>query len=152
MAAQLPDVIIVHGEKMELYSNPLEQYWIENKVRRPAFQSTIICKRGYIATWELRGKLLLLRDIDGDYENSHFIFWKKIEPYTFNQLFPKADGEAIATWFTGKIRIPQGRRTLYVHHEYDSRFEREMVVTIEHGRVMKTVVLDYAKHELHLEQ
>lgn len=152
MAAQLSDIIILHGERMELFSNPLENYWIANKMRRPVFQSTAICMRGYIATWEIRGKLFLLRDIDGDYEERHFILWNKIVPFTFNHLFPKANDGAIATWFTGKIRIPQGHRTLYIPHEYDSRFEREMVITIERGRVMKTVVLDYTKQELQVSE
>jgi hypothetical protein len=53
-----------------------------------------------------------------------------------------------ASWFSGKLRIPQGKRTLYVHHEYDSRFEREMVITVEQGNVIKTVVLDYVGQKL----
>jgi hypothetical protein len=64
-------------------------------------------------------------------------------------LFPKAGtGGVKAVWFSGKLRIPQGKRTLYVHHEYDSRFEREMVITIEKGTVVKTVTLDNVQQRL----
>lgn len=151
MAAQVPDIIIVDGEKMELYSNPLEQYWDENKVRRPEFEPSVTCKRGYIATWEVNRKYLMLRNVEGYVRKQYFFFWNKIANCSLNMLFNKNDRErVIANWFTGKIRIPLGRRTLYVHDGYDSRFEKEMVITIDHGRVLKTVILDYAKHKLEI--
>ena len=152
MAAQLPDIIILHGERMDLYSNPLELYWTLSKKKRPAFQTSSTCKRGYIATWEILDKKLLLKSVDGNAEVSSFIFWKKVVRYSVGMLFSKARNRAIiATWFTGKIRIPQGNRTLYVHNEYDSRFEREMVITLEQGNVTKTVVLDYTQQKLQVE-
>ena len=152
MAAQLPDIIILNGEPMDLYSNPLEQYWTLYNKKRPAFQKSSICKRGYIATWEILDKKLVLRSIDGNVETRSFIFWKKMARYSVEKLFPKARNRTvIATWFTGKLRIPQGNRTLYVHNEYDSRFEREMVITLEQGDVTKTVILDYSKQKLQVE-
>ncbi len=152
MAAQLPDLILLHGERMDLYSNPLEQYWDLHKKKCPVFHASSMCKRGYIATWEILDKKLLLRGIDGNVERRSFIFWKKIVRYSVGMLFSKARNRAIiATWFTGKIRIPQGNRTLYVHNEYDSRFEREMVITIDQGNVVKTVILDYSQQKLQVE-
>jgi hypothetical protein len=152
MAAQLPDIIIMGGERMDLYSNPLEQYWSLHKKKRPAFQSSSSCKRGYIATWEILDKQLLFRSIDGNVEKRSFLFWKKIVRCSMKMLFSKAGNKpVIVKWFTGKIRIPQGNRTLYVHNEYDSRFEREMVITIENGSVIKTVVLDYTQQKLQVE-
>ena len=77
------------------------------------------------------------------------LFWKKIIPYSLKMLFKKAGDRAVmATWFTGKIRIPQGNRTYYVHEGYDSRFERETLITIDKAKVIKTVVLDYTRQEL----
>lgn len=149
MAAQLPDCIILHGERMDLYSNPLEQYWILRKKKRPMFNTSQNCKRGYVATWEILDKQLILRNIDGNAEKRYFLFWKKIARYTLKMLFARAgNGGVLASWFTGKIRIPQGNRTLYVHNEYDSRFEREMVITVQQGKVLKTVVLDYTQQKL----
>lgn len=152
MAAQLPDIIILHGERMDLYSNPLEQYWTFNKKKRPVFLASTMCKRGYVATWEILDKQLILRSIDGNIQRRSFLFWKKMVRLSLNMLFKKAGSRSvIANWFTGKIRIPQGNRTLYVHNEYDSRFEREMVITIERGIVVKSVVLDYAQQKLQVE-
>lgn len=153
MAAQLPDKIILDNKILELYSNPLEQYWTINKKRRPLFESFRDCKRGYIATWELMDKLLILRAIEGRVRKKYLLFWNRVISYSLKKLFPSVnDTGIVASWFTGKIRIPQGKRTVYVHHDYDSRFERELIITIENGKVMKSVVLDYAQQKLEVER
>jgi len=152
MAAQLPDVLIQDGSKMDLYSNPLEPYWDLYPMKRPAFQITENCKRGYIATWELCDSLLILRGIEGNVKRSSFLFWKKIVPYSWRLLFPRVkSGGIVASWFTGKIRIPQGNSMIYVHNGYDSRFEREMIITLDKGKVIKKVVLDNTQQKLLVE-
>jgi len=149
MAAQLPDILILDGTKVDLYSNPLESFWDLYPKKRPVFQSTESCKRGYIATWELHDHLLILRNIEGDIKKSNFIFWKKIIPYSWKVLFPNVQSNGVvASWFTGKIRVPQGNKLFYVHHAYDSRFEREIIITIDKGEAIKTVELDYTQQKL----
>lgn len=151
-AAQLPDRMLLDGEKFDLYSNPLEPYWVRARRRRPTFLISETCKRGYVATWEIIDKLLVLRGVDGNIERRSFLFWKRVIRYSIKMLFPKVKSEGVvATWFTGKIRIPQGNMLFYVHNDYDSRFEREMVVSIEKGKVLKTVVLDYKEQRLEVE-
>ena len=76
MAAQLPDKILLDGELLNLYSNPLEQFWINTKKVRPPFIRTPECSRGYIAGWEIRNNKLLLKEIEGNYERN-FIFFRK---------------------------------------------------------------------------
>jgi len=152
MAAQLPDNILFDGEKLDLYSNPLELYWQVRNKKRPVFHITPICKRGYIATWEIFDKHLILRSIDGNVENRFFLFWRKTVRFTLKMLFSRAGtGGVKATWFSGKIRIPLGKRLLYVHNEYDSRFEKEMVITIDKGAVVRTVTLDNVQQKLLVE-
>lgn len=151
MAAQLPDILLLNGEKMDLYSNPLEPYWFLYPKKRPTFQPSESCKRGYVATWEICDKLLILRGIEGNVIRRNFLFWKKVKPYSWKMLFPKVRKEGlVASWFTGKIRIPQGDRIFYVHEAYDSRFEREMIITLEKGQVIKTVVLDNKQQKLEI--
>jgi len=149
MSAQIPDILILDGTKMDLYSNPLEPYFDLYSIKRPAFQATETCKRGYVATWELHNHLLILRGIEGSVQISSLFFWKKIIPYTWKMLFPQVQSNGVvASWFTGKIRIPQGNKLFYVHHAYDSRFEREIIITIDKGEAIKTVELDYTQHKL----
>lgn len=151
MAAQLPDIIIIDGENHDLYSNPLEQYWMVNKINRPQFRTSGSCKRGYVATWELVDKFLVLKDIKGDYEKRFGWFWKRIRPCSLRTVLRKPFlKNPTATWFTGKIRIPKGNRIFYAHKGYESRFEQEIIITLSHGKVIKSIVLDYTHETLAL--
>src|SRR5258708_1878650 len=116
MPAQLPDRIFMNGEYMDLYSNPLEQYWIKLDKRRPAFYPLPNCKRGYVAWWEIKDNQLFLRDIDGNFEKRSIFSGKKSARYTLKNLFPKYSHKLMkAIWFSEKLRIPCGKMTLYEH-------------------------------------
>jgi len=150
MAAQLPDRIMLNGEYLSLYSNPLEQYWNSGR-NRPTFQSTRECRRGYVADWEIRADQLFITGIEGTYKRS-FLFFKKISRFTLDTLFPRKPGKLIkAKWFTGKLRVPVGKMMRYGPVEYESRFEKETILTIEHGDVIKTVTLDFVQRTLNVD-
>ena len=143
MAAQLPDTIAINGEKANLYSNPLEEYWIHRAKNRPEFYSVPNCRRGYIGDWIIRDNQLFLKGIDGNFRKRYLILLKKWVPCTLRSLFPGyRKGLIKATWFSGKLRIPRGKMTMYEHAGYDSRFEKELIITVEKGDVVKMVTLD----------
>jgi len=148
MAAQLPDLIILNDMQMDLYTNPLEAYWVKKK--KPLFYKLISCHRGYVATWEVKDKQLFLKEVNGSYLKRFFLFvTRKKARYSIHQLFPKAKNKMIkAEWFSGKLRIPSGPMTMYEHSGYDSRFESEIIITVEKGNVLKTVSLDYTHQRL----
>src|SRR5258708_6895104 len=149
MAAQTPDIIIVNGQKLDLYSNPLEQYWIRLDKKRPAFHPTPSCKRGYVATWEIRNMALCLRSVEGDVEKKSLLFGNKLVKYNVTMITSDAKKSPVkAEWFSGKLRIPRGNRTAYEHHGYDSRFEREIIITVDRGTVIKMVTLDNVQQML----
>lgn len=148
MSAQLPDKILLDGQLLDLYSNPLEQYWIRNDAKRPRFVSAPNCQRGYIAHWEIRNNQFLLTAIGGTYEKWSFLGFEKTL-YTLKTFMPQAKGKPVkATWFSGKLRVPKGKMTMYEHHGYDSRFEQETIITIDKGVLKKMVTIDYAHQEL----
>jgi hypothetical protein len=148
MAAQLPDKILYDGQQMDLYSNPLEPLWTSTKKKRPSFIWSSECSRGYIASWEIRGNQLLLKDIDGQYERS-FLFFQKRSRYTLKKLFPRSKNKPVkAKWFSGKLRVPLGKMTMYEHSGYDSRFEKELIITIHEGEVVKMVTIDFKEKSL----
>lgn len=148
MAAQVPDKIVYNGEQLELYSNPLELFWTNTGKNRPQFISSTECKRGYIAGWEIRNSKLLLKEIEGTYERN-FIFFKKKARYTLKSLFRRSKNKPVlAAWFSGKIRIPIGKMTMYEHSGYDSRFEKELIISILEGEVVKVVTLDFMQKSL----
>ena len=137
---------------MNLYSNPLEQFWIKSSRKRPAFFSFPNCKRGYVASWEIMNRQLFLNDIDGRVFKRTIFLRKKQVRYTMKSLFTRSAGKLVkALWFSGKLRIPIGKMTLYEHKDYDSRFEKEMIVTVAQGDVVKIVTLDYVSGALTVE-
>jgi hypothetical protein len=148
MAAQLPDKVLLNRVLMQLYSNPLEHYWIRLDKKRPAFYPLPNCRRGYVATWEIKDNQLFLKSIDGNFEKKTLFFGKETARYTLKILFPKADNRVVkANWFSGKLRIPQGKMTTY-DEDYGSRFEQEIIITVENGDVVKMVTIDYTKRVL----
>lgn len=148
MAAQLPDTIYLNSKWMDLFTNPLETYWEKTGKKRPTFNTINTCKRGYIASWSIRENRLLLNDIEGEYVASSFIFGRKLTKTSLKKIFPKSKGNVFANWYSGKLRIPAGSMTQYEHQDYNSRFEKEIIVTIENGMVIKMVTLDYTQQRL----
>ena len=148
MAAQLPDRILLNGECHQLYSNPLEYYWILSNKTRPMFCTTDTCRRGYVATWEIRNDQLFIKSIEGAYQRRTFFLGRENVRYSLRNIFPRAGNRiAKATWYSGKLRIPKGKMTAY-DDGYDARFEQELIVTIEKGNVVKMVTIDYTNRVL----
>ena len=56
------------------------------------------------------------------------------------------DGKVEAIWFSGDLRIPDGKMLEYAHMGYGSVYERDIVLTVEQGQVRGKVVLDNTKH------
>jgi hypothetical protein len=78
-----------------------------------------------------------------------FFFFKRKLAYSLGSLFPKAKNKLVkATWFSGKIRIPIGKMTMFEDHGYDSRFEKEQIITVNRGEVVKSVTLDFMEKRL----
>lgn len=148
MAAQLPDIVLLNGKVRDLYSNPLESYWEKTGRKRPNFKTQQNCNRGYVASWLIKGSNLVLTDITGIYYRSG-LFGKRESQITISRLFPKSKSQAIlANWFSGKLRIPDGNMTAYEHNSYNSRFEKEIIITVDKGQVIKMVTLDYTHQRL----
>jgi hypothetical protein len=148
MAAQLPDKILFGGEQLDLYSNPLEQLWTNAKRVRPMFITSTECVRGYVAGWEIRNNKLLLTDIDGSYLRN-YIFFRKPAKYSLRKLFKRSKNRpVIANWFSGKLRVPIGNMILYEHSGYDSRFEKEFIISVHEGEVVKVVTIDFMEKSL----
>ena len=149
MAAQVPDRILLNSEDLDLYSNPLELYWINTGKKRPSFHVSPECKRGYIADWEIKDQELFLTAVSASFDKRFLIFGKKLAVYTLKTLFPRCRGRLVkAIWFSGKLRIPHGKMTMYEHQGYESRFEKEIIVTVEKGKVIKMVTLDFTQKTL----
>jgi hypothetical protein len=149
MTAQIADIIYLQNRKMHLLTNPLELYWIRNNKDRPEFVPTETCKRGYVATWEIKDEQLFLKKIEGTYLRTNFFLAKKPVSYSLKNFFSLRKTDDIrASWFSGKLRIPVAKMTQYVDSNYDSRFEKEQILTINNGEVVKNITLDFTHRKL----
>ncbi len=143
--AQIGDTLIYKGQNFWLSVEPLEHYFAQEGVKRPPdlFKpSCSACWRGYVATWEVTdGALFLNKVVEGSCGNN-------APEIPLDKLFPGQKGPIMATWFSGTIRAPHGKLLEYVHMGYSSRYEKELVITIEKGKIVKEEVLDNSKVEL----
>ncbi len=149
---QEPDVLIYQGKTYNLFSNPLESFY-KNEDERPAFKvapnvlSSTSNWRGYVATWEIRGDLLYLTNIDSWICNFQEFIAKKCKKADLKEMFGEkyGDGRVLADWFSEELRVPDGKMLEYVHMGYGSVYEREIVISVEKGKVIKTFVIDNRK-------
>jgi hypothetical protein len=149
MAAQIADKIFLDDELKDLYTNPLELYWTLTGKKRPAFCPFEGCKRGYIATWAIHDQQLFLTSIEGEVRRSFVLFGPKTRMYTLKRLFSRAEQHGVkAKWYSGRLRIPIGSMTRFDDHDYDSRFEQDIIITVEQGHVVRTVTLNNSEHAL----
>jgi hypothetical protein len=128
---QFSDILYLNGQKHSLVSLPLEQYYGPGNPR-PKFRAPNTATwRGYIATWEIDGGVLHLKAIRA---------WTEKGEVGLEALFPGQKGPVAATWFTGKLRVPQGKilKPAVPHPIY----EKYLMITVEKGRVVNQEVID----------
>ena len=66
-------------------------------------------------------------------------------PFDLEGIFPKSDetlvrdqkGRVRADWFSGELRIPEGEMRRYVHGGYGSEYERDQLIMVDQGRVVR---------------
>jgi hypothetical protein len=143
MTAQCPESLLIDGKPYWLESLPLEPL-LYSLDPPPDFGRWIrtwasCLWRGYIGHWQIiDGKLFLTRlgtydddvDIDLDY------------------LFPGRKPPIFASWYSGKLRVPVGDQLLYVHMGWQSRYERERILHVRHGHVVKERNVDHTERFL----
>lgn len=59
-----------------------------------------------------------------------------------------SSGMVFADWFNGDLTIPKGKMIEYVHMGYMSRYEKELVLTIEKGKLTDAIEYDYRTSEI----
>lgn len=132
MTAQVPDILLVRGMKLDLYDQPLYPYLRKlGKRRRPDFApSSSALWRGYVATWEIRDASLWLLDLEGWMRQG-----EEVVAASLVNALPSLKPPVKATWFTGMLRCPEGAMVTYRHAGYASDFERDRNISVSAGSV-----------------
>lgn len=141
MTAQTPDILIYEGERLSLFSNPLEAYYRNEGNPRPPFRSPHTGNwRGYVATWEIDSNTLYLTDITAWLADPSSP--RGMTEAGLDDLFPGHSDRVEASWFSGQLRVPQGERLQYVHMGYGSVYEQDLILTIQDGKVVHREIVD----------
>ena len=132
MTAQVPETLLYEGEELSMCAEPLGRYFVLTGLK-PNFRSNCIALwRGYVGTWEILERRLYLVKLQGTTSQD-----KEVSIAT---LFPDFPDRVFAHWFSGTIRVPQGKLLEYVHMGYGSKYERDLLFEIERG-VVKNIEL-----------
>lgn len=144
MTAQAPERIMLDGRPHALYAAPLDLLADTHELclGNPNYSSTANY-RGYIGTWEVRDRQLYLVQLcwDDGWRNGEIA----IDDDTRTSLFhavPCEDFPIPARWFSGALRISLGRRLIYSHHGWSHWFERERVLHVRKGEVVRDREVD----------
>ena len=141
MTAQSPERIILDGRPYALYASPLYRLLASRRMDldNPFGRSTA-CYRGYCGTWQV---------IDGRLHLMHVnTMWPDEGPLPEDlrrkllRAVPAKGFPVFAHWFNGVLRIQIGRRLIYSHHGWSSWFERERVMTIKGGMLVRDREVD----------
>ena len=128
---QFSEILYLNGQKYSLDSLPLEPYYGPGNPR-PKFRAPNTATwRGYIATWEIDGGVLYLKAIRA---------WTDQGQVGLEALFPSRQGPVPATWFTGRLKIPEGPVVKpAVPHPIYGKYR---LITVEQGKVVHQEVID----------
>lgn len=133
--AQIPDLLIVEGDTIGIFTNPLEYYYNEENKRPQGFGfggcSSTACWRGYQAIWEIKNNQLYLNAIQEccsfyDYQITEQVF-KELE----NLLPPK---------ILSKIRNLKNKK----FGEYDFRKKLKKLLKKKELEAYKNSILFYS--------
>lgn len=138
------DIIYINGEKWYLMAKPLnrdstlyvnlDKYLPENRSRSTANWE------GYTAYWSIRNDYLYLDTIGVDLydketkEKSSLFLTPKQLKKAFAPYYKKKT--ICATWMNGEMRAGQGDLVRYVHMGFDRNVEKEIVMQVEHGKII----------------
>jgi len=132
MTAQSGENLLYEGKDYSMCSEPLNQYFELSGVT-PNFESpSTDLWRGYVGSWSIIENRLYLVNLIG--------FNKDGTESNLSVLFPKYPERVFAHWYSGTLRIPDGKMLNYEHMGYGSTYERDIIIEVEKGMVTEVKI------------
>lgn len=133
MTAQIGEILRYEGNTVRMCDTPLSNYFaLGGRRPDPDFDSCTCTAlwRGYVGTWEIIDSRLYLVDLSGDLEDG--------TRACLATVFPDYPERVFAHWFTGNLRIPEGKLIKYVHMGFASQYERDFFLVFRNGILVST--------------
>ena len=132
MTAQISEILHYQGRKQRMCTEPLGDYFALAGIE-PRFEvSCTALWRGYVGEWAVIEGRLYLIGISGTLEGD--------TPATLETFFPGFPDRVFAHWYSGQVRLPQGRQLEYVHGGYGSTYEQDLLIDFDQGLVSQTTL------------
>lgn len=132
MTAQIPERLRYMGEEHAMCADPLGAYFAQGG-EDPGFESNCTALwRGYVGSWEIVEDRLYLVELGGTLKDG--------SEASLATVFPGFPDRVFAHWYSGTIRIPQGKLLEYVHMGYASTYERDLLLEIDKGVLSKSSI------------
>ena len=136
--AQQSEKIFINGKKYDMLSCPLERNSIIHEILEKIKPAKIVTNtslwRGYVGYWSIKKNTLYLDSLQfeiEDLEAGDFVI-KTIIPKNESAFSAYKDNIGIkASWFSGELRVIQGKLLMYVHMGFDSTFKIEKFLTVK---------------------
>ena len=127
MTAQMHEKLIINGEQTSMTSCPEIPEWSEWITWTGQAMMNTACWRGYVGTWEIKGNMLFLVNVEGMYQLD-------------------GGGPLFADWFSGTLRVPQGKMLQYIHMGFESIYESELLIEVEQGLIIRQEKVETPEH------
>ncbi|CAA6606112.1 conserved hypothetical protein [Rhodospirillaceae bacterium LM-1] len=134
MTAQSYEELILNGEHLMMFAEPLSEYLKETGNDEIFTWTMTACLRGYFGTWQVNEERLYLIGLSGSLATGG--------QANLASLFPDQPDGVFAVWYSGVIRCPRGERLQYVHMSYLSQYEEDLFLEFEKGVLVKQWVVD----------
>ncbi|MFH0257075.1 hypothetical protein ACGRL8_08490 [Vibrio rumoiensis] len=118
MTAQVTERLIYKGEEVSLHSEPnfpLDHPEIITLTSKEGMAPISACRRGYVGTWEIKGRSFFLNHLQGKYK-------LKTTPIS-------------ADWFSGQLIIPESGKAEYIHGGWGYQYSQNKIITVVAGMV-----------------
>jgi hypothetical protein len=132
MTIQFSERLLLRGQEMTMRSFPLRAYLDIVKPLVNCVSTHTACWRGYVGEWELCDDQLYLQDL-----KANVMVYGVTRPARLTDFFPEAKGKVFAHWFSGELRIPNGRQIYSNASRYNPQFEEEIVLTVKAGVLLE---------------
>lgn len=128
MTAQIAERLRYKGQDFAMRTTPLSRYFVMAGAN-PSFESYCTALwRGYVGSWEIVDARLYLVGLSGKLKGG--------TDASLTTFFPDFPDCVFAHWYSGTIRILQGKQLEYMHRSYDNTYERDLFLDIERGVVV----------------
>lgn len=133
MTPQIGEVFLMEDEQYFIDEHPLHQYFLNLNYPPYFTPPSPTCWRGYYGKWKLENDKLYLINFRGYVEG--------FDEVDINFLFPLQE-KVEATWYSGIIKVPQGKVVLWHETLNSSIYEEYLHLTFENGKLINFECID----------